>query len=176
MLEPVNEMGVIVVFSQYCESVGWEILSIQAGCPDAIIRHKASQEVYRIEFEYNAGSFIDHGHSLNDCDAIICWKDDLPTYFSFPVMSLSEWSGEKPEKISDMHKELLTLRVENRKLRRQVNDLEEKLSGFAVETQTEYQEPVVCQNCGRSFRSVNARNAHRCEAKENGKVHAEIKG
>lgn len=34
--------------------------------------------------------------------------------------------------------------------------------------------PIVCGACGRSFRSVNARNAHKCEVKigSNGKAHA----
>jgi hypothetical protein len=44
---------------------------------------------------------------------------------------------------------------------------------------------VTCEDCGRSFRSVNARNAHKCEGKrivneleavksENGKVHEAV--
>ena len=36
MFEPNNEMGVVVRFTQVCESLGYEIVSIQSGYPDAV--------------------------------------------------------------------------------------------------------------------------------------------
>ena len=66
-MEPTNELGVIVLFSQQCEMKGWSIVRIQAAFPDVEIADKYGK-VYRAEFEYFAGSFKAHGHDPRDCD------------------------------------------------------------------------------------------------------------
>lgn len=42
----------------------------------------------------------------------------------------------------------------------------------AAAAETSETQSVTCANCGRSFRSINARNAHKCEGKpQNGTIH-----
>lgn len=84
-----NEMGVIVEFAQACNSIGWEIVSIQAGFPDAVIMRSDTGESYRAEFEYNSASFYAHKHDPAKCDLIICWKHDWKECV-MPVWELSD--------------------------------------------------------------------------------------
>ncbi len=46
-----NEQGVVVAFAQACRGKGWEIESVQAQYPDAVVRHVESDVSYRAEFE-----------------------------------------------------------------------------------------------------------------------------
>lgn len=48
-----------------------------------------------MEFEYRAGNFIQHGHSVLDCDFIVCWENDLGD-FILPVIELrsSTWRND----------------------------------------------------------------------------------
>jgi hypothetical protein len=84
---PQNEMGVIVVFAEQAKEAGFEIVSIGAEFPDAII--KRGTITYRVEFEYKTSNFIQHCHDLRQCDLIICWIDDAPDYF-LPILALSD--------------------------------------------------------------------------------------
>lgn len=124
MLEPVNEMGVIVILSQYCATVGWEILSVQQNFPDVVMRHTQTGDVYSFEIEYAASSFIAHGHDPLGCDAILCWENDFPNDVVFPIIVLGSWDGTPPEIIDKTHKLIASLQVENMRLRTRVNALE----------------------------------------------------
>jgi len=77
---PVNEQGVIFLFSKLQKPLGFVIESIQTGFPDARGRVKTPkgwQEVW-IEFEYKSSAYLSHGHSLKPgiCDYVICWEHD----------------------------------------------------------------------------------------------------
>jgi hypothetical protein len=77
---PVNEQGVIFLFSKLQKELGIIIESIQTGFPDARGRIKTKrgwQEIW-IEFEYRASSYLTHGHPTTPgyCDYIICWEND----------------------------------------------------------------------------------------------------
>lgn len=77
---PVNEQGVIFLFSKLQKELGFVIESIQTGFPDArgrIKTNKGLKEVW-IEFEYRASSYLVHDHPLEPgaCDFIVCWEDD----------------------------------------------------------------------------------------------------
>ena len=75
--EPVNEMGVSMLFAMLADRLGFIIESVQAAFPDC----RAKMEVMpgrwqdvRIEFEYESRSFRDHRHDPRKCDLIVCWK------------------------------------------------------------------------------------------------------
>jgi hypothetical protein len=84
---PTNEMGVIVLFSQQCEAYGFEILSIGAAFPDAIVEKNGV--TYRVEFEFSAGNFIEHKHDQRSCDLIVCW-DGGRDNIVLPILRLSD--------------------------------------------------------------------------------------
>jgi hypothetical protein len=83
-----NEMGVIVEFAKRSESMGWEIVSIQAGFPDVTIKNIKTGEIVRAEIEYNSSSFYAHKHDPAKCDLIICWVHDWKECV-MPVWELS---------------------------------------------------------------------------------------
>ena len=75
--EPVNEMGVSMLFAMCARELGFIIESVQAAFPDC----RAKMEVMpgrwqdvRIEFEYESRSFAEHGHDPKGCDVIVCWR------------------------------------------------------------------------------------------------------
>jgi hypothetical protein len=75
--EPVNEMGVSMLFAMLARRLGFIIESVQAGFPDC----RAKMEVLpgrwqdvRIEFEKESRNFAEHGHDPKGCDMIVCWR------------------------------------------------------------------------------------------------------
>jgi hypothetical protein len=75
--EPVNEMGVSMLFAMMARDLGFIIESAQAPFPDC----RAKMEVMpgrwqdvRIEFEKDSRSFAEHGHDPKGCDMIVCWR------------------------------------------------------------------------------------------------------
>ncbi|HVG89904.1 MAG TPA: hypothetical protein VNB54_00300 [Alphaproteobacteria bacterium] len=75
--EPVNEMGVSMLFAMMARDLGFIIESVQAPFPDC----RAKMEVMpgrwqdvRIEFEKDSRSFAEHGHDPKGCDLIVCWR------------------------------------------------------------------------------------------------------
>lgn len=75
---PLNENGVIFLFSKLAPKLGYIIEAIQPAFPDAKGRRKTSKgwEDVWIEFEYRASSFKVHGHDPKGCDVIVCWEND----------------------------------------------------------------------------------------------------
>lgn len=75
---PLNENGVIFLFSKMHESLGIFIEAIQPSYPDAKARrktHRGWEDIW-IEFEYRSSSFKAHGHDPRECDIIVCWEHD----------------------------------------------------------------------------------------------------
>lgn len=74
---PVNEQGVVFLFSKINDDLGIKIESIQSAFPDAIgidYRHEKDVGIRkRIEFEFRSSNY---DHSLDGCDIIVCWKHD----------------------------------------------------------------------------------------------------
>ena len=75
--EPVNEMGVSMLFAMIARDLGFILEALQPGFPDC----RAKMEVLpgrwqdvKIEFEKNSRSFADHGHDPKGCDMIVCWR------------------------------------------------------------------------------------------------------
>jgi hypothetical protein len=76
-LAPTNEMGVVFLFGTMAKGLGFVVIRLQSEFPDC----EAFREVepgrwqwVRIEFEYESRNFLAHGHRLDGCDLIICWK------------------------------------------------------------------------------------------------------
>jgi len=75
--EPVNEMGVMVLFSMMAQQLGFVIESVQAGFPDCQAKIEVEPgrwQHFRIEFEYESRGFKQHGHDPGKCDLIVCWR------------------------------------------------------------------------------------------------------
>jgi hypothetical protein len=75
--EPVNEMGVMVLFSMMAQQLGFVIESVQSGFPDCQAKIEVEPgrwQHFRIEFEYESRAFKLHGHDASQCDLIVCWR------------------------------------------------------------------------------------------------------
>lgn len=123
MFEPNNEMGVVVYFAQIANQTNYDIVSIQAAFPDAVIRDVTSGKEYRVEFEYWASNFIAHRHDVRNCDLIICWVNDLDEQFPLTIWELSSMpmNSFSVQDVAEDQKEIAYLRSENKYLRRQIN-------------------------------------------------------
>ena len=80
---PINEQGVVFLFGMVSRELGFNIEAIQQGFPDCEGKylHDAKEKRWvkaRIEFEYKASSFQEHGHDPEQCDFIVCWINDWP--------------------------------------------------------------------------------------------------
>jgi len=76
---PLNEAGVILLFSRMMEDLGIIYESSPAQYPDMISRIKTVRgfERVRIEFEFVSSNFFRHGHDPSGCDMVVCWENDL---------------------------------------------------------------------------------------------------
>jgi hypothetical protein len=77
--EPINEMGVLVLFAMLSRQLGFILDSVQAAFPDVLARmevHPGRWQPVRIEVEYLSSGFRRHGHDPRQCDLIVCWRHD----------------------------------------------------------------------------------------------------
>ena len=80
---PINEQGVVYVFAMVSRELGFNVEAIQQGFPDCEGKYLYDRKTNRwakarIEFEYRASSFREHGHDVAQCDFIVCWVNDWP--------------------------------------------------------------------------------------------------
>jgi DNA-directed RNA polymerase delta subunit len=75
---PLNENGVIFLFSKVHHKLGINLEAIQPAYPDAKGRRKTAKgwEDVWIEFEYKSSHFKQHKHDPDVCDVIVCWEHD----------------------------------------------------------------------------------------------------
>jgi hypothetical protein len=78
---PINEQGVVFLFGMVSRELGFNIESVQQGFPDCEGKYlydmkKNIWAKARIEFEYKASNFQQHGHDHNQCDFIVCRLND----------------------------------------------------------------------------------------------------
>ena len=78
---PINEAGVVYLFGTMAEQMGYVVLRMQSEFPDCeafrLVEDERWQRV-RIEFEYESRNFLKHFHDVNECDVIVCWRDNWP--------------------------------------------------------------------------------------------------
>lgn len=76
---PRNEMGVLFLFAAHAEFLGFRVRRVQERFPDCIAeRLNGEKGEVKIEFEYRASNFRQHGHDPAKCDYIVCWQNDWP--------------------------------------------------------------------------------------------------
>jgi len=82
--EPVNEQGVLLLFGMLARELGYSVESAQKGFPDCEAKRQITANRWqrvRIEFEFESKNFREHGHAVNGCDVIVCWRhnwEDCP--------------------------------------------------------------------------------------------------
>lgn len=97
---PINEQGVVYLFSKVAEDLNMYIEEVKSGFPDCIARRfngRGWEKVY-IEFEFTSCNFKTHGHPEEGCDIIVCWEhdwDDCP----LEVFELKSIIKELPNRI-----------------------------------------------------------------------------
>lgn len=101
---PTNEQGVVVVFAQEGPKHGFEIVSIQQGCPDAVVKYQDIE--YRVEFEYQSANFDEHGHDIRDVDLIICWENTDGSILPVLALSEEEWYNQEIVLRTDTEREI----------------------------------------------------------------------
>jgi hypothetical protein len=75
--EPVNEMGVVLLFGMLLRRLGFIVESVQTGFPDCEVKIEVEPgrwQHLRIEFEYESRKFRSHHHDPRKCDMIVCWR------------------------------------------------------------------------------------------------------
>jgi hypothetical protein len=75
--EPVNEMGVALLFGMVAHPLGFIVESVQMGFPDCEAKLEVEPgrwQRVRIEFEYESRQFRGHHHNPRQCDMIVCWR------------------------------------------------------------------------------------------------------
>jgi predicted transport protein len=81
---PVEENGVIFLFSKLTQDLGIHVETIRKGFPDCIAKRYIGEGRYEpvyIEFEFCSSDFKRHGHLEEmkkgvQCDVIVCWEHD----------------------------------------------------------------------------------------------------
>jgi hypothetical protein len=63
--------------------LGFSVEALQQGFPDCEGKylHDKSRQLWakaRVEFEFKASNFREHGHDDNECDVIVCWENNWP--------------------------------------------------------------------------------------------------
>jgi hypothetical protein len=75
--EPINEMGVVLLFGMLAQTLGFIVESVQMGFPDCEAKIEVEPgrwQRVRIEFEYESRKFRSHHHDPRQCDFIVCWR------------------------------------------------------------------------------------------------------
>lgn len=75
---PLNESGVVFLFSKMAEDLNMYVEEIRPEPPDGIVRRFTGKgwERLRVEFEYCSSDFKQHGGEPDRCDLLICWEHD----------------------------------------------------------------------------------------------------
>jgi len=76
-LAPTNEMGVVFLFGTVAKDLGYMVVRLQSEFPDCEAYRLIDPErcqLIKAEFEFESRNFLSHGHRIEDCDLIICWK------------------------------------------------------------------------------------------------------
>ncbi len=78
---PVNELGVMVLFAAMARDLGFTITHIQTQFPDGEVMREVEPGRHQrlpVEFEFESRNFVTHGHPVNGCKLIICWRHNWP--------------------------------------------------------------------------------------------------
>lgn len=117
MYQPINEQGVVYLFSLIAKDLNIIVESIQQGYPDCTaLRYVGGDrwERIRIEFEFKSSRF---NHDLNGCDMIVCWENDFNEEMKSKIseagieilelksiINTPEIPNQKPESLEEIEK------------------------------------------------------------------------
>jgi hypothetical protein len=76
-LAPTNEMGVVFLFGTVAKDLGYMVVRLQSEFPDCEAYRLIDAErcqLIKAEFEFESRNFLVHGHKIDGCDLLICWK------------------------------------------------------------------------------------------------------
>ena len=96
---PTNEAGVMVLFGAVAREQGFAITRVQAAFPDCEAMQEIEPERWvpkKMEFEWESRNFLIHGHPVDGCDMIICWKHNWPEC-PLEVLELSTMTWHTPK-------------------------------------------------------------------------------
>jgi len=143
--KPINEMGVVALFSQYAQGLGYVIMEIQAPFPDATLYAIETGTLVLAEIEFMASNFRKHGHDEDGCDLVICWENDWPDC-PLPVLELKDVHDREPVET------VFELRGKAEELQQAVDELDRALQGKGG--------PIVTERRGliRQLKAADAEN------------------
>ena len=95
MQEPTNEISLREYFAVHSKEFGYKIVESQTGFPDWVLEDISTGKRLRVEAEYESHNFISHGHDINGCDLIVCWRHNAN--IALPVLEVSTGKMYKPE-------------------------------------------------------------------------------
>jgi len=81
--EPVNEQGVLLLFGMVAKELGYIVESVQSGFPDCEAKRQIAPgrwQCVHLEFEFESRNYREHGHPLDGCDVIVCWRHNWPDH------------------------------------------------------------------------------------------------
>ncbi len=93
---PTNEMGVVFLFGVLVRELGYIVTLLQSEFPDCEALRQVMSGKWqrlRIEFEFESRNFLKHGHRVEGCDMIVCWKHNWPEC-PLEVLELSKVMGK----------------------------------------------------------------------------------
>lgn len=77
---PVNEQGVVYLFSKVAEDLNMYVEEVRTEFPDCVARRfngkGLGEGVHRVRVPVLC--FQQHGHDPQECDMIVCWEHDWP--------------------------------------------------------------------------------------------------
>ncbi|MSR71422.1 MAG: hypothetical protein EXS50_01980 [Candidatus Taylorbacteria bacterium] len=79
VFEPINEQGVILVFTTIAYELGFRIEAIRSRFPDGQFIRKNNKGTFSkcfAEFEFKSSNYRLHKHPIKGCDLVICWEHD----------------------------------------------------------------------------------------------------
>ena len=81
VMAPVNEMGVVSLFSAMAVELGYRIQGFRRKYPDCetlrqVCERRKLWVRCLIEFEFRSSNFVKHRHDGAQCDLIVCWEHD----------------------------------------------------------------------------------------------------
>lgn len=102
---PVNEDGVVFLFSRVVDDLHMYIEEIKPGFPDCVARRFTGRgwERILIEFEYLSSNFKQHGHDANECDIVVCWEHDWKSCpievieLKTEILNMKNWPIQHPK-------------------------------------------------------------------------------
>jgi len=122
---PTNEQGVVFLFANISNDLGFKVENVQTEFPDCTALRKIGPDKYqrvRIEFEMYSKNFNEHRHDPSQCDIIVCWKHNWPEYPKADIEIISifdeikELEKIEEESVEESLEELATITGEEKEI------------------------------------------------------------